>query len=219
MLLLQCLTRRQLLRKAQILCYTAKCWGCHFTEIKIIILWTVQLRAACVLCLRSSTEFKWCHGLQVNPLQQGKFHLWEKKKKYILYCLDLGLYFLVYNVKSWSWWHCSWLFWFRVFVLSLWKTLCYSAVEVSWCACPVHEELQISGSKQCASLRMSSLLLVRSECQTSGHKHVFCIWWVAFLQLVAPWHKPVFWFKAPYASKYSPQFFRLIQTHSECPGN
>lgn len=153
MLLLQCLGRRQLLGKAQILCYAAKCWGCHFTEIKLITVWMVQLRASCVLCLRSSTELKWCHGLQVDPLQQAKFHLWDKKKrkKYILYCLDLELYFLVYNVKSWSWWHCSWLFWFRFFVLSLWKTLCCSAVEMSWCACPVHEEVQIWQQTMCFS--------------------------------------------------------------------
>lgn len=57
---------------------------------------------------------------------------------------------------------------------------------------------------------MSSLLLVRSECQRFGYKYVFCIWWVSFLQLVALWDKPVFWFKAPYASKYSPGFFSLL---------
>ncbi|KAM9599947.1 COMM domain-containing protein 5 isoform 5-T5 [Morphnus guianensis] len=39
----------------------------RFEEIKFTPLWTVQLRASHTVCLRSSMELKWCHGLQVNP--------------------------------------------------------------------------------------------------------------------------------------------------------
>lgn len=97
--------------------------------------WTVQLRASHALYLRTSMELKSCHGLQVNPLQQGKIHLWEKNLVHTLF----PLYFLAYNVKCWSWCHCSWLFWFHFrvclvwgffVVVILWKTLCYSAVEM-----------------------------------------------------------------------------------------
>lgn len=49
-----------------------------------------------------------------------------------------------------------------VIVVNLWKTICYSAVENT----PAHTGMQISDSRQCTSLRISSLLvlLLGSKC-------------------------------------------------------
>lgn len=88
--------------------------GVTSQEIEFTPLWTVQLRAS-----HTHWGVPWCYGLKINPFQWGKFHLWEWKLVCILCCLDLGLYFLAFDVKSCSWWHCSWLFWFgfRYFVV------------------------------------------------------------------------------------------------------
>lgn len=49
-------------------------------------------------------------------------------------------------------------------------------VILQWrCVCPAHAEVQISDNKQCASLRISSLLLLPlgSECQGCGFRQDF----------------------------------------------